>query len=395
MDLWQSLSGRIEVEFTGAELEESFRIINRENIPVFHVQSFGELTASFIIRRQDFRRLKELCQKRGDTLRIKANRGIYWTLRGLVRRPVLIGGLLIYLFTLFFLPSRVLFIRVEGNTQLPQRQILAAAEESGILFGASRRQVRSEKVKNDLLAQLPQLKWAGVNTYGCVAVISVRERAEEPEQKETHTVSSIVAVRDGIVTSCTATRGTLLCTPGDLVRQGQTLISGYTDCGLCIQASNAEGEVYAATSRELAALTPATKQNRVWIQDTSRKISLLFGKKRINLWKGSGIWDGSCGRMYEEYYITLPGGFRLPFGLSVETVISYEVTEASVPEELAEENLSSFACNYVTEQMMAGRILSQETRFYAADGVYCFMADYRCQEMIGRVKQEQIGEQNG
>ena len=36
--------------------------------------------------------------------------------------------------------------------------------------------IRSEKVKNSLLQRIPQLQWAGINTDGCVAVISVREK---------------------------------------------------------------------------------------------------------------------------------------------------------------------------------------------------------------------------
>ena len=89
-------------------------------------------------------------------------------------RPVLLAGLGILFLLAMYLPSRVLFIRVEGNMQIPDRQILAAAEECGIRFGASRREVRSEKVKNALLSSVPQLQWAGVNTAGCVATISVR-----------------------------------------------------------------------------------------------------------------------------------------------------------------------------------------------------------------------------
>ena len=62
--------------------------------------------------------------------------------------------------------------------------------------------------------------------------------------------------RDGFIVSATVTRGNFLCRVGQSVKAGQVLISGYTDCGICIQATRAEGEIYAQTSRDFAAVTP-------------------------------------------------------------------------------------------------------------------------------------------
>ena len=89
---------------------------------------------------------------------------------------VLIIGLMLLLFFSVWLPSRVLFIEIQGNDTLSAQSILEEAKDCGIIMGASRRFVRSQQVKNTLLDKLPQLQWAGVETIGCVAVITVRER---------------------------------------------------------------------------------------------------------------------------------------------------------------------------------------------------------------------------
>ena len=56
------------------------------------------------------------------------------------------------------------------------RKILERAEYCGVHFGAKAGSVRSEQVKNRLLFEIPELRWAGVNTTGCTAVITVAER---------------------------------------------------------------------------------------------------------------------------------------------------------------------------------------------------------------------------
>jgi len=390
MNFWRSAAGIVEVELTSAEPGLALDAINRQNISVFQVAFVGDLTVRFRIRRADFSQLRILVERRGEHLRICERFGLYWRIKTLIHRKLLVSGLMLLLFLVVFVPTRVLFVQVEGNRQIPTRQILAAAEESGISFWASRREVRSEKVKNELLSLVPGLQWAGVNTRGCVAVISVRERTTQEETERETGVSSIIAARDGVIDTCTATRGNLICAPGQAVKAGQVLISGYTDCGIFLRAARAEGEVYALTRRDLRVVTPTSIHCLRETGEVKRKYSLLIGKKRINLWKDSGIWDTTCGRMYEEYYITLPGGFTLPVALAVETYIHREMEEAQPID--AEMSLSAFAARYLTDQMVAGQIRSSSLSYLEESGIGTLTASYVCREMIGRVQQEQIGE---
>lgn len=310
-------------------------------------------------------------------------------------RPVLLAGLGILILLAMYLPSRVLFVRVEGNSQIPDRQILAAAEECGIRFGASRREVRSEKVKNALLSSVPQLQWAGVNTAGCVATISVRERAQDEPLQSENIVSNIVAARDGFVLSCTVTNGNGIVKVGQTVQKGQVLVSGYTDCGICIRATRAEGEIYAQTIHQLTAITPSFCTQRQKLVGKKHSYSILLGKKRINLWNSSGISDTSCGRMYEEYNLSLPGGFSLPLAICVQTDLYYDTETVHVPDSQAEEALNNFTQSYLLDQMIAGKIQNHSQAVTEQDGRFRLDGVYVCEEMIGREQLEQNGETNG
>ena len=395
MDVYKSLSGLIRVTLTSADIPGAFCRIADGGMEIWNAEQTDEVTASFFISRHHFRNLKALCEKYGDSLKLVHHRGIYWKGKALVRRPVLLCGILFLLALVLYLPGRVFFVEVEGNQNVPTRLILAAAEENGIFFGASRREVRSERVKNALLEAVPQLQWAGVNTYGCVARISVRERtvAEEPAVQGGY--GNIVALRDGVITSCTATKGNLLCKTGQAVKQGEVLISGYTDCGICLRVEQAEGEVYGRTIRNLSVIMPSEYLGRTIQIEQRYKISLLIGKKRINLWKDSGIQEATCDRMYEEYYMILPGGFRLPVALVVETYSAWQLTKSPMDDGTAEELLNTFARAYLTGQMVAGAIQGEETEMIVSDGICQMDGQYVCIEMIGSMQREQIGEHNG
>lgn len=395
MDFWKSLSGMLTVEITSADPEKTLDALVQSGIPLTHVEQKQALTFQILIRRRDYRRLSGILRRRGAKGKVMQSAGLYWTVKALVHRPVLLGLLILLLLSSLYLPGRIFFVSVEGNTAVPARLILSAAEDCGIRFGASRKLVRSEKVKNALLWAVPQLQWAGINTSGCTAVISVRERVQEELPVETGFVSNLMADRDGYVLSATVTGGTARVQPGETVVKGQLLISGYTDCGICIRASRAQGEILAQTNRKLKAVMPETYFAVEEKGTVKSQISLLIGKKRINLWKDSRISNAGCGRMYQEYFVSLPGGFRLPVAICVDQYRFRELQEASVSREEAQSKLQQFSESYLRRQMIAGEILQKQELLSNLKGTYFLDSQYICREMIGQEQREQIGVTNG
>ena len=390
MNMWQSFNGTVQVQIISADPPAAINTLNQSGVILYETEYVDDFTLLIQIRRQDYKNVKRIAAKRGEELSLKRKTGLYWTVKGLLKRPVLVIGMLFLLFAGTFLPTRIYFFQVEGNETIPDKMILEYAAQCGISFGASRREVRSEKMKNALLEAIPQLQWAGVNTSGCVATISVREREITEQTPQGTGVSSIVASRDGVILSCTVTRGNGLCKVGQAVKVGQVLISGYTDCGLSIKAEESQGEIYARTDWDLTAVTPDTCQSKAYVTGQKKKYALIIGKNRINFYKDSGISDATCDRMYEEKHLTLPGGFVLPVTLVTEVWTYYACTEETLLPEDASMQLSEFAKSYLNSQMIAGQILSGQENVTGSDGAISLQGQYACHEMIGRVQKEEI-----
>ena len=392
MDLWNSLCGRVIIELTSADPVNAIQYITDSGMILSSVEFIGDLTLRLEIKQRDLNKIRIILEKRGETFKVCEKKGIYWSIKSLFQRPVLVAGMCVLFVLILCLPSKVLFVQVEGNKMVPSRRILAAAEGCGIQFWASRRTVRSEQVKNALLAELPELTWAGVNTKGCTAVISVREGIQPEKMEKNNQICSIVAAKDGIVESCTATSGNMLCQVGQAVKAGDVLISAYTDCGICIRASRADGEIYASTREKVDVITLSQSLEKEKITEVKHTYSLLIGKKRINLWKGSGICHGSCDRMYEEYYITLPGDFPLPVAFVRETFLLRQSRSVQTDSRMLQDAMKIFGRSYLTEQLVAGKILNATESFYTGENFCRMEGMYLCREMIGRVQTEKIGE---
>ena len=389
MEFWRSLGGTLQVALTGADLSASLAAMQKHGIEIRQIERIDALQLTFQIDRRDYTKLRQLAARRADKLKITSKGGLFWSAAALRKRPVLALGLLFLLLSSWWMPRRIFFVQVEGNVAIPGRMIVEKAAECGIVFGANRREVRSERMKNALLEAIPQLSWAGINTSGCTAVITVREREDKQPSQEITGITSIVAAQDGIIREMTVVKGNALCATGQAVKKGQVLVSGYTDCGICIRATGASGEIFAETKRAQTAIMPTIFQNRGEITGKVKKYSFVIGKKRIFFTNSSGISDATCAKIYEEKYMTLPGGFVLPVAVVVETWVFYDT--APTPHPLADQLLTSYCRDYLLDQMISGTILTVSEQIEAKDEILRLDADYSCYEMISITRIEEIG----
>lgn len=383
MGLWKSLRGAVQIEITGADIGRSLRRLNEAGITLENITVSGNLCISACIARRDYPRVVQILAPFGDEIRETKRIGIYWKFHSLKHRPVLIAGLFLYFLFFVFLSTRVLFVTVRGNEQVPTRYILEQARGYGLSFGVSNREVRSEKIKNGLLEKVPQLQWVGVNISGCVAEISVEEQPEQEKVPDAgYPVSHIVAKTDGVILSCTVREGNALCTVGQAVRKGQILVSGYTDCGLTIQAGRSDGEIYGQTLQNIQALVPEKAETRVVSQKVYQVYTLIAGSRQYT-WGDTQIWKSDPAdsvKTVQRYKLTLPGGFTLPVTLEKATYTFYETEEAVVANQW---DISQYAKNYLRNQMIAGEILETQEDFSQEGGVLILNGKYRCKEMIG------------
>lgn len=385
--------GLLDVELTGAGVVDTMNRAIKKGIILYGVNQTGDLSVRMQISVSDYFVLNKLAAKQGDELVIFGRRGPrFWAIK-IMKRPVVLVALMVLLCLSVWLPGRVLFVAVEGNEQLSSQLIMQTAEECGIYFGAKRVVVRSEKVKNKLLQKLPQLQWAGVNTVGCTAVISVVEDVPKKGSGSNLPASSIVARCDGVILSVTATSGASKCKVGDAVTEGQVLISGRSEEGVLYKYTRAKGEIMAQTSRTYTVISPGSYINRGAIVDRERKLSLLIGKKRIKLSKDSGIYYDGYDRIYMEYCVVLPGGFSLPLALAVEEYTMHEQSKALMQD--ARTIAAETADRYALSQMICGSILSRSVQQEEGSDIYKLFVDYLCTEMIGVERNEELEFING
>ena len=381
---------QIELKLTCADTTGFINILSNSDIVLNHVRYGNALEVFISIPGKYYKKIVALSKRHGVSVTIIRKTGLLFYIQRIVNRPVIAVLFLILLFINIILPNFVLFLSVEGNHTIPSKKILETAAECGIGFGSLRKSIRSETMKNSLLEKIPQLQWAGINTSGCTAIISIREKNQNENTANTHNVGNVVASHDGIIQNITIFEGNSLCYVGQAVMKGQTLVSGYTDCGIITKASQANAEIIALTSRNLDIIAPAPAFKKGDSLSTETTYSLQVGKKIINFSKESGILGATCDKIYLKKYWHLPGGFQLPVCLIQETTTWYRPQPYSLQTTQDSRWLLDFAHSYLKSTMIAGEILSSNTETDLLNDATYLNGQFTCTEIIGQIKHEQM-----
>lgn len=387
MGIFGNLSGKVRLQVTSADISGSLSALNGAGVILHQIQYDSDLCCSFTISAGDTRKVRNILAKRGAECKVVKFAGLPILFPHLGKRAVLLTGILILILLTIWIPRRIFFVDIEGNQQVSDTAILLSAQNHGIHFGCIRAELRSEELKNEIIEDIPQLDWVGLTTQGCVATITVSEKnTGELIKEQGAPVSNIVANRDGIIEEVTSTKGKVLCKPGQVVYEGQILISGYEDFGLVLKGSNAQGEIIAKTFYEICGIAPRIYQKRAEIFETKTVWTLQIGKNFINFAKDSGISPASCVKMYSKRYVTLPGGFQLPICLIRQDIIRYHMEEEI---QFDSSWLSSSMNSYLNSQMLAGEILSAWDTTERLDEIFYINSRYACMEQIGIRKIEE------
>lgn len=378
------------IQIICAEVPALLTVLSSDSVELQEIEWIDPLTVNITIRRNHLKNVKRFLERNDVSWKIIKKEGKMWKTSAIGNHPILLIGFIAFLAAIMIAPKCVFFMEVTGNQRISTQEVLMNAEKAGIKFGTLTSSIRSESVKNKLLQSMPQLQWVGVTTRGCVAVIQIKERSiHQTGDSASGVVSSIVAACDGVITEQTVYEGNPLFEIGDTVKKGDTLVSGYVDCGIKLRAGQSDAEIYAYTTREQQFLSPQPTFSRNQFQGKHTCYKLRVGKKVINFCNHSGIMDTCCVKMYSEDCLSLPSGFQLPVSLITITHLYYE-TMLPLSDNSVSAWLPQYAREYLSDQMVSGKIVKEVLQQVDLDDVSILTGTYACHEMIGRQKHEGI-----
>lgn len=387
---FHALTGYARFEIRG----DSARFLNVTAKSGFSLWGFGRRgeAAEACCRAREYRRLRPLARRCHVRLRcVKKGGAPFFTRRLWKRKGLWIGaacGIGIY----FFLSGFVWGVSVSGTDRLTDRQVLDAAAASGVYQGAAKSDLDSKLSSRGIIAALPSLRWATVNTDGCFVEVVVSEAAAKPEITDDSRWSNIVATRPGTVRAVNAEHGRPEVKLGDTVEEGDLLISGLYQERLepwdpradqpYQAAGAARGSVIAETYREFTVQASGVRRDSVPTGEKRQNLALTLFGLRIPL--GLNVEPEGEFRVFRETKTVTALGVPLPLSLERTVYRFTEKRERILNEkELREAALLKLREAQRLELPTGGRVIKETLEFSFPDGMCVLSAKCRCEEEIG------------
>lgn len=335
-------------------------------------------------------RMLDACRDRGIPVVISESRGIPPILWRYRHRAGLFVGALLFCAILFFSGRVVWSIRVDGNEQLRDEEVIAALRRCGMEVGDPLNRLDTAVLENRMLIASDEISWISINMRGTVAQVEIREVVPAPRD-ETFAAANLVAARGGRIEWMEDVRGNVAVQVGDVVGEGELLVGGiYEIDGGGIRTTCAKGKVFAETRREFVTKIPLRYSKKAYTGEVKVEKSLIFFEKEIKFFGNTGNSYPTCDTINTVEYWTLPGGVTLPVGIRTVRVLEYETVEATRSEESAMElALYRLRCQMESE-VPEGTLTGKSLRVSLTEEEYVLYCEAKYLENIAKLQEIEL-----
>ena len=375
--------GFVLIEVRGSYPERFLNLLAKNKISFWNMQRIDIGVLRLCMPISDYFKIHDIARRSMCHVHILKKIGFPFFARRFKKRLALIIGLFIFSFAAWILTSFIWVIDISGCKTVDPDLIYKHLSYNGVKIGAYANNIDYAALKNDILLNIPDLINITVNINGSHANVTVRERTHAPEILDYDTPSNIIADCDGIITSIAVTSGTPEVKIGDTVMRGDLLASGYMTgrSGTTLQM-RAIADIRARTWQNLRITMPENVEEKIYTGNTKKLYTLILGKKRINLYFGTGNLYTKCDKIIKSSRLTLPGQLKLPIVLETCFLQEYETSTTAVPQETLFEYMSSRAEQYI-ELEDSDILLNCESAHEIKDGAASLLLTVECEKDIG------------
>lgn len=336
------------------------------------------------------KKLMEDCRDRGIPLVAERDCGIPALFFRYRRRWGIFVGLLLFWGIVFWSGQVVWSIRVDGNVELQEWEVIEQMEICGMGVGDRIGSLDTGIIENRVLIESDTISWISINMMGTVAEVEIREFTDAQEE-ESYAAANLVADRWGVIDHFEEVRGNIAVDIGDVVSEGDLLVGGVYDIeGGGLRYTCARGKVFARTERQFEEIIPLRYEKKEYTgRIQTEKYWIFFGKE--------GKFFGNRGNSYDSYdiintveYFELPGEVLLPVGIRTVRYVEYETVDAErTPAEAEDLAYYRLRCE-MEQQIPDGELVRKSLTTSLDEDTYVLRCTANYIENIARMKEIEV-----
>jgi similar to stage IV sporulation protein len=363
----------------------------KENICLQDINIIGNNEFTALVHQRDWGKLSAAAENR-YRLVILGEKGIRPHGVRLLKRPITIVGIVLFVFIIFMQASFVSEIRVYGYEKITEREILEHLSNAGLFVGCSR-SIDLDYIEIKMFQSLDNISWIGIVMKGGLAEVTIAEGSEPVENTNNDLPCNVVAKKEGYIEKVIAREGKESVVKGDFVNVGDIVISGIISIddktytrdpeNPAFTYVHADGQVYAKTIHRYTCFQERYEIEKRKTGKSIAGIGVRFGNFN---WESSHIYNSYAASSYKEKSIV-----KMLWPFPVELTINKADELELYRSEKEEDDITALANIQIREYIKknisdSAQILNKSLNFSSRENIIKVVILLEVLEEIGEKK---------
>ena len=328
------------------------------------------------------------CKRRGEVCEIGCRRGLPYLLVRHKDRFGLFLGVIAALIMIITSQNYIWDIRISGNERVSYSELVGLLGEAGLAVGSKIGELDVDSTETLVMLNCKDISWISINIIGTHANVQIRESGEKANDDKPLNPSNLVATRDGQIEYLELFGGNALVRYGDVVREGDILVSGVWDSNhYGIFVTRSSGKVFASTQRSFCIEVPFEYEEKIAIKTETAEKYLIFFSKEIKVFKNAGKTGVKCDTIESVENMRYFNGDILPVGVRTVSRIIYKTEVKRYTEEQAMRIAYYRLEEAIANEIPDGQILRKSIEWEITEDKYILRCSLGCIENIARVQE--------
>lgn len=287
--LWNYIRGYVIIRIEGLTLERFINLATINNIYLWDIERLDYTTLEAKVSLKGFKQLKPIILKVGSRYGVISREGFPFLFTKLRKRKMLALGFILMIGVIFFLTSFVWTIDIYSPEEFDEKQLIEYLNREGVKIGVRKSTIDNEELKIEILKEFDDISYINLKLKGTKLIIDLKEREyyTHDHKWDKSKPTNIVASKKGVIEKVIAKNGKAVVEKGDIVKSGQTLISGVikNEEDENILLVHSEGEVLARTYYYKTIKEPIVKEVEKETGEKYFSREIKIGEKSIHIKK--------------------------------------------------------------------------------------------------------------
>ncbi|MEG0238299.1 MAG: sporulation protein YqfD [Clostridium sp.] len=326
------IRGYYVITVEGINTEIFLNTLIRNKVNIYEVKRLSNAKLEFKVDKKDIKILKNIYRNSKYDIKVKQNMGIPFIARRIYKHK---GMWICAIISLFLLMSTSLFVTdvyIQAPEGIDKGSLRKELGEAGVKPGVYKKSIERKEVRDHIMSEFEDIAYISINVKGTNIFVTVTKKDESLTEKKETNYCNIIAKKNGIINKVIPRSGNQVSNVGDIVREGDVLVSGAN--------TKSVPEVWAVTYYESKQSANYIEQTKIKTGNKKTVYSLSFYDKKYTLRRDIDFKNYEIENKNYELKI---GNYTFPIKIQASVFNEVNIKEVKKDKEQVKEDLKEKA----------------------------------------------------